>query len=201
VFNAHLSLAPAVSVFAVAYTTVLLAELVGDKAVYTIAALGLRFRPRPVLGGITAAFAGKMLAAVLFGKVLLKIHGHWTSVLSALGFFACAIFIWFKEPRETLGTTAAGRGWLYAAAISFSSLFLTEWFDTGQIAAAALAAHTQELLWVWFGGTLALLTKGVLAMTVGVKLSGVIPERLVRTMASVSYCLLGILSLLQILAS
>lgn len=200
-FDAHISLSPAVSVLGVAYVTVFLAELVGDKAVYTIAALGLRFRPWPVLGGIAIAFAGKMFAAVLFGKVLLKIPAHWTSVLSALGFFACAIFIWFKEPNEALRTTSAGRGWLYAAGISFSSLFLTEWGDTGQIAAAALAAHTQELLAVWLGGTLALLTKGVLALTVGTRLSGVVPARLVRIVASVSYCVLGILSLSQVLAS
>jgi putative Ca2+/H+ antiporter (TMEM165/GDT1 family) len=201
VLDASASLAPAISIVAVAYSTVFLAELVGDKAVYTIAALGLRFRPWPVLGGIALAFAGKMLAAVLLGKVLLKIPGHWTSVLSAFGFFACAIFIWFREPGKAVVTNAAGRGWLHAAGLSFSSLFLTEWCDTGQIVAAALAAHTQELLAVWLGGTLALLTKGVLALTVGAKLSGAVPERLVRTIASVAYCVLGVVSLSQVFAA
>jgi len=199
VTHALLPLRPDVSVLVVAYTTVLLAELVGDKSVYTIAALGLRFRPLPVFGGLSLAFTGKMLAAVLFGKAILRVPGHWTSVFSALAFFACAFFVWFKEPKKTSLEGAREPGWLRAAAISFSSLFFTEWCDTGQIAAAALAAHTLALAAVWFGGTLALLTKGVLAMTIGVKLSAVIPERLIRTMASSSYCVLGILSLSQLL--
>jgi putative Ca2+/H+ antiporter (TMEM165/GDT1 family) len=199
--QAYVSVSPDFTALVVAYTTVLLAELVGDKSVYTVAALGLRFRPSPVLIGITLAFMGKMLAAVLFGKVILHALGHWTDVLSALGFFACALFIWFKEPQVALRNEVRERGWLHAAAISFSSLFFTEWGDTGQIAAAALAAHTHALVWVWFGGTLALLTKGSLAMTVGVRLSMVVPERFIRTIASASYCLLGILSLSQLLVS
>jgi putative Ca2+/H+ antiporter (TMEM165/GDT1 family) len=178
---------------------VLLAELVGDKSIYTIAALGLRFHPWPVFGGAAVAFMGKMLVAVLFGKAFLRIPGHWTSVFSALGFFACAFFVWFKEPNKTSLEGAQETGWLRAAAISFSALFFTEWCDTGQIAAAALAAHTQALVAVWLGGTLALLTKGTLAMTVGMKLSVVIPQQLIRTTASASYCILGILSLSQLL--
>jgi putative Ca2+/H+ antiporter (TMEM165/GDT1 family) len=200
VIQAHPGLASAASVFALAYTTVFLAELVGDKSAYTIAALGLRFRAWPVFGGVSLAFAGKMLAAVLFGKILLQIPGQWTGVLSAVGFFACAVAIWFREPDEAPTGTLAGRGWLYAAAVSFTSLFLTEWCDTGQIAAAALTAHTQELLWVWLGGTLALLTKGILAMTIGARLTALVPIRFVCAVASVSYCALGIISLVQIFA-
>jgi putative Ca2+/H+ antiporter (TMEM165/GDT1 family) len=199
VTHALFPLRPDVSVLLVAYTTVLLAELVGDKSVYTIAALGLRFRPLPVFGGLTVAFMGKMLAAVLFGKAILRVPGHWTSVSSALGFFACAFFVWFKEPHKTSLEAVRESGWLRAAAISFSSVFFTEWCDTGQIAAAALAAHTLALTAVWLGGTMALLTKAALAMTVGVKLTAVIPARLIRTMASASYCVLGMLSLSQLL--
>lgn len=194
----HLSLTPAVSVLGIAYATVLLAELVGDKSIYTIAALGLRFRPWPVWCGFSLAFMGKMLAAVLFGKLILRIPVPLTNVLSAAGFFACATFIWFKEPTRPSSHGVKEIGWLRSAAISFSSLFFTEWCDTGQIAAAALAAHTQAVAVVWLGATLALLTKGALAMTVGVKLSVVIPERFIRTMASASYCVLGILSLMQL---
>src|SRR5712692_5852630 len=99
-------------------------------------------RPLPVFGGLSLAFTGKMLAAVLFGKAILRVPGHWTSVFSALAFFACAFFVWFKEPKKTSLEGVREPGWLRAAAISFSSLFFTEWCDTGQIAAAALAAHT-----------------------------------------------------------
>jgi putative Ca2+/H+ antiporter (TMEM165/GDT1 family) len=190
---------PVLSVLLVAYASVLLAELVGDKSIYTIAALGLRFRPWPVFGGLSLAFMGKMLAAVLFGRIILQVPGQWTNAISAAGFFICALFIWFKEPAKASADRAQETGWLRAAAISFGSLFFTEWCDTGQIAAAALAARTQLLWPVWFGATLALVTKGTLALTVGAKLSSVVPERLIRIIACASYCVLGILSLTQLL--
>ena len=196
---AILSLPSEASVLAVAYATVLLAELVGDKSVYTIAALSLKFRPSPVFSGLALAFMGKMLAAVLFGKILLQIPGHLTAILSAACFFACSFLIWLKEPGETSSHQARETGWLRAATVSFSSLFFTEWCDTGQIAAAALAAHGQGILFVWLGGTLALITKGTLAMTVGAKLRSVVPQQLIRTIACLSYAVLGVASLAYVL--
>jgi putative Ca2+/H+ antiporter (TMEM165/GDT1 family) len=201
VYSLHVSLSPWFSGLVLAYTTVFLAELIGDKTIYTIAALTLKFPRWPIFIGIALGFAGKMLAAVLFAKVLLKVPGHWPGILSAAGFFSCAVFIWLKEPKQPLRPAAEGRGWLYAASLSLSSLFFTEWCDAGQIASAALAARTQMLFLVWLGGTLALLTKGILAMTVGAKLSGVIPIRFIRAVAFVSYCVLGILSLSEVLGS
>ena len=70
----------------VAFWTVLLAELVGDKSLYTVASLSLRFRPYIVFAGITVAFAGKALAAVLLAQVLVRLHSRWTDFLSALAF-------------------------------------------------------------------------------------------------------------------
>lgn len=199
-FFPPLLVSPNMPVLLAAYTTVLLAELAGDKSVYTIGALGLRFRAVPAFFGVTLAFMGKMLAAVLFGTAILQMAGHWTSVLSAAGFFGCALFIWLKEPDKASRYPVDESGWFRTAVISFSSLFFIEWCDTGQIAAAALAAHTQALLSVWIGGTMALITKGALAMTLGAKLGLVVPGRLTRTMASASYCVLGTLSLARLLS-
>lgn len=197
-FSALVATASFASVLLIAYTTVLMAELVGDKSMYTIAALGLRFSVAPVFGGIAVAFMGKMLVAVMFGKALLQVPGRWPSLLSAAGFFACALFIWVKKPETTRANVSENTGFVRAAAISFSSLFFTEWCDTGQIAAAALAAHTEELGPVWLGGTLALITKGALAMIVGAKLSAIVPNGVIRPLASVSYSVLGTLSLVRL---
>jgi len=60
-------------VLVTSYWTVLVAELIGDKSIYTVASLTLRFRARPVLFGMTAAFGGKMLAAVLLGQLLMQL--------------------------------------------------------------------------------------------------------------------------------
>jgi len=47
---------------------------------------------------------------------------------------------------------------------------------------------------IWVGGTLALMTKGGLAMTLGVKLKDRIPEKRLRTLATASCCVLGFIS-------
>jgi putative Ca2+/H+ antiporter (TMEM165/GDT1 family) len=190
---------PAGSALVVAYTTVLLAELVGDKSVYAVAALGSRFRGWPVFVGIGLAFMGKMLAAVLLGSVILQLPGHWTTILSAGGFFACALFVWHSEPRGATPRSAEPASWPRSVAVSFGTLFFTEWGDPGQIAAAALAAHAKAGLFVWIGGTFALMTKGILAMTLGAKLSTALPERLLRTTASATCAVLGVLSLARLL--
>jgi putative Ca2+/H+ antiporter (TMEM165/GDT1 family) len=189
---------PAGSTLVVAYSTVLLAELVGDKSVYTVAALGSRFRPWPVFAGIGLAFMGKMLAAVLLGRIILEVPERWTTILSAGGFFACAIFLWLREPGGAAVRSEEPASWPRAVAVSFSTLFSTEWCDPGQIAAAALTARTQAALMVWIGGTFALMTKGTLAMTLGAKLSKVLPERLIRTTASATCGVLGVLSLARL---
>src|ERR1700676_3574935 len=87
-------------VFFAAYWTILLAELIGDKSIYTVACLSLRFRARWGLAGIASAFACKMLAAVLLGKLLLKMPQHWATAVSAAAFFAAALFLWLRKPES-----------------------------------------------------------------------------------------------------
>jgi putative Ca2+/H+ antiporter (TMEM165/GDT1 family) len=61
------------SLFETAYGTVLVAELSGDKLLYTLGALATRFRILPVLTGAALAFVLKMLAAVLLGQILAEL--------------------------------------------------------------------------------------------------------------------------------
>ena len=61
-------------VFLVAYWTVLVAELIGDKSIYAVASLSLRVRVRVMLMGMFLAFGGKMLVAVLAGQLLVRGH-------------------------------------------------------------------------------------------------------------------------------
>jgi putative Ca2+/H+ antiporter (TMEM165/GDT1 family) len=179
----------------VAFWTVLLAELVGDKSLYTVASLSLRFRPSIVFMAITAAFAGKALAAVLLAQVLIRLHSRWTDAISAIAFFLSALFIWFKEPQPIAKERPASTHWWQAAVICFASLFLTEWGDPGQIALAALTIKSHSALAAWLGGTLAMSAKGGLAITLGLTLRDRLPMRTLRAVASASCCVLGILAL------
>ena len=178
-----------------AFWAVLVAELVGDKSIYNVASLSLRFRPRLVFAAITAAFAGKALAAVLLAQAFVQLHSRWTDLLSAVGFFFSALFIWFREPEPVRTEHSGDAGWWQAAAVCFASLFFTEWGDPGQIALAALTMKSHCPLESWLGGTLAMATKGGLAITLGVKLRDRLPLRMLRTVASASCCILGIMAL------
>lgn len=176
------------------FWTVFVAEMVGDKSIYSIASLSLRFRTAVLFTGITAAFAGKMLVAVLLAKVLVRLH-FWTDFLSAVAFFVSAFFLWIEEP-ETIQTPKAGNGgWWPGLVVCFVALFLTEWGDPSQIAVAALSVKSHTWLEPWLGGTLAMAAKGALAMTVGIKLREWFPQKMLRTVATASFLLLGILAL------
>ena len=183
------------STLALAFWTVLVAELVGDKSIYTLSSLVLRFRGGVVFFSLALAAVGKMAAAVLFASVVFRFHSHWIGIVSAVAFFVSAALIWYEEPATTPARLPANLGWQRAALACFASLFLTEWCDPGQISAAALALRTHSLLPVWLGGTFALIGKGTLAMTLGVKLRDRLPQRMLRPLASISCCILGVVTL------
>lgn len=182
----------------IAFWTVLVVELVGDKSLYSITSLSLRFRPAAVFAGITAAFAAKMLAAVLLAEILVRLH-FWTDLLSAVAFFFSALLVWFKEPDSGQKEfPASASGWR-AATFSFCFLFLTEWGDPGQVAVAALTAKSHQFLAPWMGGTLALAVKGGLALIVGIKLRDHLPQRALRALATASFAILGVLALRELI--
>jgi len=178
----------------IAFWTVLVAELVGDKSIYTVSSLALRYRTLIVFVSLTVAFATKMSLAVLFGKSVMRFDSRWTDLLSACAFFLSAALVWSEE-KEGSEEFSVPASWPRAAMIAFGALFFTEWADPGQISAAALALKSGSPWAVWLGGTGAMVTKGVLAMTLGGKLAEYFPRRTLRTLASACCALLGLLAL------
>lgn len=193
--SADLTTLPFGYVALVAFWTVLVAELVGDKSIYTIASLALRYRARIVIAAITVAFAAKMLVAVLLANVLIHLRSQWTDGLSAAAFFVSAFFLWFKEPEPAAEERPVSPGLWRAALVCFGSLFLTEWGDPSQIAVAALTIKFHSALATWLGGTMAMATKGALAIVLGVKLGDRLPQQALRALATASCCILGVLAL------
>jgi putative Ca2+/H+ antiporter (TMEM165/GDT1 family) len=51
------------------------------------------------------------------------------------------------------------------------------------------------VLGTWLGGTLALMAKGAVAMTIGMQIRHRLPQRTLRLVASASCCVLGVLAL------
>jgi len=178
-----------------AFWTVFVAELVGDKSIYTVASLALRYRAGIVAAGMSAASACKMLVAVLLARVFFHIQSTWAGVISAIAFFVSAMFLWFKEPEVSRKELAINANTWSAGLVCFASLFVTEWGDPSQIAVAALTAKSHAWVAPWLGGTLAMTLKGILALTLGMRLGDWFPPRTLRVLAATSCCVLGLLTL------
>lgn len=177
------------SLLLLTFGTVFIAELIGDKNIYTIGSLSMRFRPLYVFIGFTLAFMLKMLAAVLLGQLIAELPTIIVAFVSAFTFFVTALVIWFKKRDETLAPHDYDGYFSKAVLISFAAIFFSEWADIGQITAATLTQQSRMPVIVWFGATAALITKGLLAMTLGRGLRRHVPQHIIRPL-SASLCLI-----------
>jgi putative Ca2+/H+ antiporter (TMEM165/GDT1 family) len=180
-----------------AFATVFLTEIIGDKALFTISALVTRFRPLPVFIGVVLAFMGKMLVAVLLGNTIAGLPSRVVAGTSALTFLITAVFIWFKKREDQSAEIAPTKFWRKAMLVAFAAIFFSEWADAGQLTAVMLTAKSHAPVLIWIGGTLALATKGGLALVFGIGLRRHLPRNALRY-AALSCCLLmSILSVLR----
>jgi len=188
-------------IFLTTYGAVFLAEIVGDKLLYTTGVLATRYRTAPVMFGMAAAFMLKMAVAVIVGKAISTLPPLLVASITALSFLGVAYALWRKptEAQESRKEHAASK----AALVSFATIFFSEWGDVGQVTAAAMSARYGATAVVWAGAVCAMVTKGVLAASAG---AGVrrwirrrIPPKVVRYCGVGLMLLLGALSVLEIL--
>jgi putative Ca2+/H+ antiporter (TMEM165/GDT1 family) len=180
------------------FGTVFVAELIGDKTIYVISSLAMRFRPLYVFCGFTVAFMAKMLAAVLLGQVIAELPVYVVAIVSTATFFATALVIWFKKRDKNEETSQSKQDNYFskAALMTFAAIFFSEWGDVGQITAATLTARYQAPLIVWLGATLALITKGLLALTLGRSLRKLVPQQVLRPISASLCVVMGVVSAL-----
>ena len=184
------------------YGAVLLAEVVGDKLLYSTAVLATRYRPKPVALGAIAAFAAKMGVAVLVGNIVSRLPVLLLAGITAASFSSLAFMLW-RSPAVAPDTSEVGAP--KAALLSFAAVFLSEWADIGQLTAASMTARFGAPAVVWLGATSAMMTKGALAVSVGAGvrrwLSGHVPARAVRRCGAALFLLLGVLSVIELLSA
>ena len=137
------------AIFLATYGAVFVAEIVGDKLLYTTGVLATRYRTVPILCGMILAFMAKMGVAVLVGKAISKLPPVLVAAVTTVNFFAIAFALWRKPDKREVKKEdhPASR----AALVSFAAIFFSEWGDVGQITAATMAARFGAPLMVWFG--------------------------------------------------
>jgi putative Ca2+/H+ antiporter (TMEM165/GDT1 family) len=184
------------ALFFATYGAVFLAEIAGDKLLYTTGVLATRYRPAPIMVGMAIAFMAKMAVAVAIGEAISRLPAALVAAVTTVSFLGVAYTVWKKPMTPTTAKEhhAAGK----AAILSFAAIFFSEWGDVGQITAATMAARYSSPMVVWFGAVLAMVTKGILAASIGASLRGWIQ----RTFSPkvIRYGGVGLLILLGILA-
>jgi putative Ca2+/H+ antiporter (TMEM165/GDT1 family) len=192
---------------------VFVAEIVGDKLLYTSGVLATRFRWGAVVFGMSVAFMGKMAVAVLVGATIGKLVPAWiVAVLTTVSFVGVAIAMWrvpdIRMPKEKDERILRG------AVIAFATIFFSEWGDKGMITAGvwsaalvstAAARHlvqSEVITLCWIAAVTAMLTKGTMAITLGASVRKWIAEHIsphrVKQLAVVAILVLGFLSVLEI---
>jgi len=171
---------------------IFVAEL-GDKSQLMALAFAARYRPMPILVGITIAtavvhafsvVAGALLGAALPTKTINIVAG-----VAFLGFAAWTVRGDRLDEDEAAKADRSARSAVLAAAVAF---FLAELGDKTMLATITLA--TTEGLWgTWVGSTLGMVAADALAILVGALLGKRLPERAIKIGASASFVLFGVL--------
>ena len=189
--------------FFATYGAVFLAEIAGDKLLYTTGFLATRYRPVPIMIGMAVAFMAKMAVAVAVGEAISKLPPLLVAAVTATSFIGVAYTVWRKPLRKTEGKKedhTAGK----AAMVSFAAIFFSEWGDVGQITAATMAARFPSPIVVWLGAVSAMVTKGILAASIGVGVRRWIQNHLspkvIRYGGVGLLLLLGVLSVIETLS-
>jgi len=178
------------------FATVFSAELVGDKNLLMVLSLGTRFRRLLVLAGILPAVVAKMGVAVLFGKLLLQVPRSVTGAVTGLTFMIAALLLVWDE-REKYDSWTGAKKATSPSALAFTTVFLSEWCDPGQLAAAALTAKYGAPITVWLAATGAVFTKFSLALLVGNHLTRIVPQVVIRYSMACALLAAGAVSLFR----
>ena len=188
-------------IFFATFGAVFIAEIVGDKLLYTTGVLAARYRTLPIMIGMGAAFMAKMGVAVLIGEAISKLPKLLVASITAISFIGVAITLWRKDDqyREERDKHKVHK----AAMISFAAIFFSEWGDVGQVTAAAMTARYHIAWIVWLGAVSAMITKGSLAAFLGAGIRRWIHDRVspavVRYVGVGLLLVLGCLSVIEIL--
>jgi putative Ca2+/H+ antiporter (TMEM165/GDT1 family) len=171
-----------------------------DKTLIATLVLATRYRPLPVLSGVSAAFFVQCLIAVTAGRLLALLpHRVVAGVVAVLfGIGALVLLRGGDEPEEVVNARDA-RNPLSMTAASFAVLFAAEWGDASQLATAALTARYRDAVAVFIGAFIALVAVAALAIVLGQVVTRRVPLRLVRRVAGLIFVAFALIALSEVI--
>lgn len=177
--------------FLLSFAVIFVAEL-GDKSQLMALAFAARYRPLPILVGITAAtalvHAFSVAAGAMVGRALPTGAMNIVAGLAFVGFAAWTIRGDRLDDDEAARARRSARS---AVAASAAAFFLAELGDKTMLATITLAT-TEGALGTWAGSTLGMVAADALAIMVGSQLGKRLPERTIRIGAATSFVAFGV---------
>jgi len=185
----------------VAFGLVALVEL-PDKTLVATLVLSTRYRPRPVLIGVAAAFAVQCAIAATAGGLITLLPRRAVEAIVAVMFAVGAVLLIresFRDEIEDVELAAAreARPALRVAATAFGVLFAAEWGDASQIATAGLVARHHGIgaaIAVGVGAWVALVAVAALAVVAGKLVVRRVPLRLLHRLAGVVFAAFAVVA-------
>ena len=180
----------------ISFGVIFVAEL-GDKSQLMALTFATRFKPVPVLIGITIATAIVHLASVAIGYGLnAALPTSWISLIAGLAFLGFGVWtlrgdkLTEEEQRKAEKT---GKSAVIAVGVAF---FLAELGDKTMLATITLATK-YGWFGTWFGSTLGMVAADALAILAGRLLGRHLPEKAIRYGAAVLFAICGLWLILQ----
>ena len=182
--------------FLLSFGVIFVAEL-GDKSQLMAMAFSARYRPVPVLIGITAATALVHLFSVIAGALLgAAIPTDAISVVAGVAFLGFAAWTLRGDELSDEDEARARRTGRSAVLAVAGAFFLAELGDKTMLATITLAT-TEGLVGVWAGSTIGMVAADALAILVGAQLGKRLPERTIQVGAAASFVVFGLLLIVE----
>jgi putative Ca2+/H+ antiporter (TMEM165/GDT1 family) len=187
-----------VHAFWLSLAVIFVAEL-GDKSQLMAMTFATRYRPLPILIGITLATATVHAVSVGIGAVLgAQLPTTLIGVLAGIAFLGFAAWTLRGDELDEEEASRAerdNRSAIVAASIAF---FLAELGDKTMLATITLAT-TEGAVGTWLGSTVGMVAADALAIGVGAVLGARLPENVIRYGAAVLFAVFGVFLLVQAL--
>jgi Ca2+/H+ antiporter, TMEM165/GDT1 family len=185
----------------IAFGVIFLVEL-PDKTLVASLVLSTRYRPRPVLVGVAAAFAVQCVIAAAAGGVITLLPRRAVEAVVAV-LFAVGAALLIKESLDAgdddveLAEARENASFGRIVATSFGVLFAAEWGDASQIATAGLVARHRGMahaVATGLGAWVALVVVAALAVVAGKLIVRRVPLHLVHRVAGVLFAAFAVLA-------
>lgn len=188
----------------VATFLVVLSVELPDKTLVATLVLSTKYRPLPVLLGVTGAFFVQCVVAVTAGQLLHLLPHRLVLTVVALLFATGAVILLREARRENTDgdgavevTPETGVSARRMATTSFGVLFAAEWGDASQLATAALTARYDEPVTVFVGSFVALFGVAALAIVLGQVILRIVPLVWIHRGAALLFAVLAVVVAIQ----